>query len=204
MDVKRTCLWRSRALAWARPGVHRAIRPAPARFARLAERRQDQRSESHASGRRRPVNDLKAVEEGQASEASRRGTENVVRYGNRERALSDTSNHLRHANMQRFQRPVHTPTPTAALGAGVSAAPIAAPRMKASPAPASKCRQRCGLPTCLVLIKTVACFSRASSMPLTANGPDSDRWQGQFQGQFWGQSASRNLRCRLYLGFSQR
>lgn len=29
---------------------------------------------------------------------------------------------------------------------------------------------------------------------------DSNRWQGQFQGQSGGQSPSRNLRCRLYLG----
>jgi hypothetical protein len=33
---------------------------------------------------------------------------------------------------------------------------------------------------------------------------DSDRWQGQFQGHSRGQSPSRNLRCRLYLGFPSR
>ena len=30
---------------------------------------------------------------------------------------------------------------------------------------------------------------------------DSDRWQGQFQGQSWGHCGPRNLRCRIYLAF---
>src|SRR5262249_21652831 len=49
--------------------------------------------------------------------------------------------------------------------------------------------------------KTAASFE-ATDRPLSeATGAEIDRWQGQFQGQSWGQSCSRKSRCRLYLGF---
>jgi hypothetical protein len=44
-------------------------------------------------------------------------------------------------------------------------------------------------------------FLSPPSSRVGVNAPDSDRWQGQFRGQSWGQSPSRNPRCRLYLGF---
>jgi hypothetical protein len=43
--------------------------------------------------------------------------------------------------------------------------------------------------------------------PSARRGSDSSRarvWQGQFQGQFWGQQGSRNSKPRVYLGFSSR
>jgi hypothetical protein len=69
---------------------------------------------------------------------------------------SSTSSHPRQdsINSQRFRRPLRTATPMVVLGAGVSAAPIAAPTMKALPAQASKRLHRYGLPTCLTLKKT--------------------------------------------------
>jgi len=105
--------------------------------------------------------------------------------------------------LQRFRKPLHTPTAADRHRTRFDVPPIAAVTSERMATSGKQASLSLWVAEIFGSEKDRCLFSRSSSTLLATNGRDADRWQGPFQGQFWGQSAPRKPRGRLYLAFQR-